>query len=394
MNDTTTFDRPSFRQRVRLPGRRTKPGARPGTIVADPLAPRPEIRVIGYGPDAVFEQDVAGVEELRPYLNRETVTWINVNGLGDAETIHELGVMFGIHRLALEDIANVHQRAKVEEYDGLVFVVARMVLNNGHQNTEQISLVLGPDFVLSFQERPGDCLEPVRERIRKGGGRLRETQADFLAYALLDAVIDGYFPVLERYGERIEELEAQLFDGVTREATARIHDLRGDLYALRKSIWPHREVVNGLMRDSTPLISEETRMHLRDCYDHAIQIIDIAESCREMCSDLRDFNLTQISIRQNEIMKVLTITATLFIPLSFIAGLYGMNFDRETSRWNMPELGWAYGYPFALGLMGAVAVGMLAFFRMRGWIGRPRGRRQPPVRRTGPSARDEVAVSD
>lgn len=373
---TDTAQHPTPVRRVNMPTG-TKPGTRPGTITVDPNAPAPVIRVTTYGPDAVDEHAVESVEDLPQYLNQRAVTWINVDGLGDAATLQRLGELFSVHPLALEDIAHVHQRAKVEEYDDQVFIVVRMVHDGAGKTTEQVSMILGEGFVLSFQERAGDCLDPVRKRIRKPGSRLRESKSDFLAYALIDAIIDAYFPVLERYGERIEHLETQLFDRATRETITLIHQLRSELYMLRKAIWPHREAMNALMRDTVPLITPFTRVFLRDCYDHAVQIIDITETCREMCGDLRDFHFSQISMRQNEIMKVLTITATLFIPLGFIAGVYGMNFDPGASPLNMPELSWYYGYPFALTLMGTVTAGMLGLFWYRGWIGRRRKWHRP-----------------
>ncbi len=370
MRDSETTQS-SIRRRVRLPKLRAKPGARPGTIVVDPAAPKPRIRVMAYDREHVAETDVTDIESLREQVGKHAVTWINVDGLGDANTLRQLGDVFGIHSLSLEDIAHVHQRAKVEQYDDHLFIVARMVHADGGAATEQVSLLVGSNFVLSFQERAGDCLGPIRDRIRKQGTRIRATGPDFLAYAIVDAIIDGYFPLLEQYSERIEEVESQLLDGGSAQSSAAaIHKIRGDLYGIRKAVWPHREAINSLLRDSVDLITEDTRVHLRDCYDHAVQIIDITETYREMCSDLRDLHFTQISTRQNEIMKVLTITATLFIPLSFIAGLYGMNFDTQKSPWNMPELSWAYGYPFALSLMATIAGGMLVFFWWRGWIGR------------------------
>ncbi len=355
----------------RLPKpRRATPGARPGTFVVDPDAPKPQIHVIEFGSDHVEEHDIEQIEQIADMVGRQSVTWINVDGLGDAGILSEIGEAFGFHRLMLEDIVHVHQRAKVEQYDEHVFLVARMVSLEDSLATEQISLVLGKDYVISFQERRGDCLDQVRKRLRSSAGRLRHAGADFLAYALLDAIIDGYFPVLEQYGERLEHIEDGLLEEATNETANQIHQLRAELYVLRKAIWPHRELVNSMIRDPLECVTDETRMHLRDCYDHTIQLVEITETCREMCADLRDLHFSQISIRQNEIMKVLTITATIFIPLSFVAGLYGMNFDPKASPLNMPELSWFYGYPFALGLMAAVAIGMLLFFRYRGWLGR------------------------
>ncbi|MBW3542447.1 MAG: magnesium/cobalt transporter CorA [Planctomycetes bacterium] len=356
--------------------RRTKPGAAPGTVRVHPDSPKPVVHIIAYGPEQFEERDLENLDELPALLERFAVTWIDVSGLGDADIIRGLGEKFGLHPLALEDVVNVHQRAKVEEYDERLFIVARMVAIEERVETEQISMFLGKNFVLTFQERPGDCLEPVRARVRKARSGIRADGIDYLAYALIDAIVDGYFPVLEEFGGRVDALEDDVARRETEDVVARIHQLRSDLLVVRRSIWPHREAVNALLRDRHPLFSDRTRLYLRDCYDHTVQIIDVTENYRDMCSDLRDFHFSQLSIRQNEVMKVLTIIATIFIPLGFIAGVYGMNFDTDVSPWNMPELEWFYGYPFALALMAAVAGIMLIFFRRRGWLG-GRRRREP-----------------
>jgi magnesium transporter len=354
--------------------RRTKPGAEPGTIRVAPEAPPPEIHVIGYGPDVLEEHDLGSVDELPPLLERFPIVWVNVEGLGDERTLIRLGELFHIHPLALEDVVHVHQRAKVEEYPEHLFIVARMVrLTDAELESEQVSVFLGRNYVLTFQYLPGDSFDPVRARLRTSRGRIRSAGADFLAYALLDATIDGYFPVLEAYGTRIEDLEDRMVEQVAAETIHQTHRLRSDLMLLRRFIWPHREAAHALLRDENPLISAETRVYLRDCYDHTVQIIDVVETHRDLCSDLRELYFTQLGTRTNEIMKVLTIIATIFIPLSFVAGLYGMNFDTSVSPWNMPELKWRFGYPFALGVMAAVAGSLLYFFWRRGWIGRGKG---------------------
>jgi len=365
--------------------RRTPPGASPGTLIADPAAVQPVVRLIGYGPDDLEERGVAVGEDLRALTGRWPVTWINVDGLADLELIQSLGEMFGLHRLALEDVVNVHQRPKVEDYEDHAFIVTRMIHGELPPATEQVSLFLGGNFLLTFQERPGDCFDLVRDRIRRRRGHIRERGVDYLAYALLDAVIDGYFPVLEACGERLESLEDTVLDQPSAEHSVQIHDMKRDLLTLRRAIWPQREMINALARDTLAQVSDQTRVYLRDCYDHTVQLMDIVETYREIASGLVDVYLSSVSARMNEIMKLLTIIATIFIPLGFIAGLYGMNFDTRISPWNMPELSWRWGYPFALGLMAAVAIGLLLFFRKRGWIGgRIHGRRgQPHTSRTG-----------
>jgi magnesium transporter len=343
------------------------PGASPGTISVDPEAPRPVIHVTAYGPDKLEERDIEGPSAIRGLLGSFPVVWVNVDGLGDAGVLTALGEIFGIHPLALEDVVNVHQRAKVEQYGETLFIVARMASLTEALETEQISMFLGKGFVLTFQERQGDCLDPVRERIRKSKGRIRQAGADYLTYALLDAVVDNYFPILEGYGERMEDLEREAAEP-SGETAARIHDVKRDLRNLRRAIWPHRESVGSLLRDGFEIVSDETRVYLRDCYDHTIQILDLVEGYREQGSDLMNMYMSGISNRMNEIMKVLTIIATIFIPLTFIAGIYGMNFNPEKSPLNMPELNWYWGYPFAICLMAASAIGLLLFFRRRKWL--------------------------
>lgn len=342
--------------------RRTPPGTSPGTISVDPQAPPPVIRVLAYDAGRVLERTLKNVEELVPLVPDWPVLWVDVTGLGDAATIARLGEIFHLHPLALEDVVNVHQRAKVEDYQDYLFLVARSVELTDRLETEQLSIFLGKTFVLTFQERPGDCFDPLRQRIRTNLGVVRSRGTDYLVYALLDAVVDAYYPVLEEYSDRIEALDEVVSDHRTAETVRRIHNLRIDLLALRRAIWPHRELLNALVRDPYPLVNRMTHFYLRDCFDHVVQIIDLVETYREMCSDLTDYALMTASNRLNEVMKVLTIIATLFIPLSFIASWYGMNFK-------MPELEWRWGYPYVATLMGAVALGLLGYFWRRGWIG-------------------------
>lgn len=333
------------------------------------MAVRPTVRLIRYGPDQLEEREVKDAESLRSLIGKWPVTWVNVDGLGDLDLIRALGEMFGLHRLALEDVVNVHQRPKVEEYEDHAFIATRMLVARDAAVSEQITMFLGEGYLLTFQERPGDVFDPIRERIRRHRGFIRESKADYLAYALLDAVIDGYFPVLEHCGERLEALEDEVVSRPGGAAVAAIHEMKRDLLTLRRAIWPQREMINTLVRDPSPYVADQTRVYLRDCYDHTIQIMDIVETYRETASDLMDVYLSSVSTRLNEIMKVLTIIATIFIPLGFIASLYGMNFDPEVSPWNMPELRWYLGYPFSLGLMLLLALGLLYFFRRRGWLG-------------------------
>jgi magnesium transporter len=350
-------------------GHRTPPGSTPGSLVSDPEAPFPEIRVMAWSEEDFFEKSGVSLKELEDLLGRWPMTWVNVDGLGDAETLRKLGDLFDVHKLALEDVVHVHQRAKVEEYGDHLFIVGRMLFLEGERiRTEQISLFLSAGVLLTFQEQKGDCLEPVRDRIRKGKGRIRVAGADYLAYAILDAVVDAWFPLLEEYGEMLEDLEDNILDLPGRETVAEIHHIKRDLLEIRRAIWPMRETVNGLFRQEE-LIQKETHLYLRDCYDHVTQIIDIVESYRDMASGLMDLYLSSVSNRMNEVMKVLTVIATIFIPLTFIAGIYGMNFNTEISPFNMPELNWKYGYLIVWGIMVALGGVMLGIFRRRGWLG-------------------------
>jgi len=348
--------------------RRAPPGTAPGTLVADPTASQPTIAVMAYGPDDFEETGIEDVEELASLIGQHAVTWINVIGLANLDLIRRLGEIFDLHGLALEDVVNLHQRPKLEEYPEHAFIVTRMVADGPSPTIEQVSMFLGKKFLLTFQERPGDCFEPVRLRLRASRGQIRSRQADYLAYALLDAVIDGYFPVLEGLGERLEVLEDRVIDQPADMEAAEIHDIKRELLLLRRAIWPQREMVNALTREALPYVTEQTRLYLRDCYDHTIQLMDIVETYREIATGLVDVYLSSVSTRLNEIMKVLTIIATIFIPLSFVTGIYGMNFDRGASPWNMPELAWYWGYPAVMGLMAVLAVAMLYYFYRKGWI--------------------------
>lgn len=352
----------------------------PGTIVSDPAAPKTRITLIAYGPgenDAGSlraERECATPEEAAAERGKHAMVWVNVDGLGEGDKITKLGDLFGLHRLAMEDVVHTHQRAKVEAYDGYVFMVMREAAFSDHLEMDQISMFIGPDFVLTFQEHPGDAFDPVRERIRKSKGKICSERPDYLAYALVDAVIDAYYPVLEKYGERLEELEDETIECATRATVEKIHDIKRDFLSLRRAIWPAREAMSTLVREDLPNVRPEVKVYFRDCYDHVVQLIDMLETYRETGSDLMEVYLTSVSNRMNEIMKVLTIISTIFMPLSFVAGVYGMNFHTDTSRWNMPELSWRYGYFFCLGVMAAIVVVMLGYFRHKGWIGGSRRR--------------------
>lgn len=303
------------------------------------------------------------VGELNEEVPTERVYWFRLEGTADTETLQQLGEAFELHPLALEDVVNTHQRCKVEDYGDYLFIVIRLPMYeaNGSLFTEQVSLFVGEDFVVSLHEG-SNALDTVRERILWAKGRIRELKADYLAYTILDTVIDNYFPVIEEIGDRLNSIDELLEGGFAPSHRLEIRNVRADLLLLRKTIWPQREAIASLLRDDCKLIHESTRMYLRDCYDHTIQLMDVTETYRELCADLRDFHVADITYRSNEVMKTLTVITTLFMPLSFIAGYYGMNFH------HMPELPSRFGYPTVILVMIVVASGLLVFFRRRGWI--------------------------
>lgn len=312
------------------------------------------------------ERQVENIEECFPFKEKSSVTWVNINGLHEVDILKKLGKHFNIHSLVLEDILNTSQRPKAEELEGYIFIVLRMLSYNGENSEikgEQISLILGENYIISFLEGETDIFYPIRERIRtRGKGRIRKMGSDYLAYALIDAVVDHYFLALEKIGEKIEGLEDELISNPKPEMLQSIHDLKSDMIFIRKSIWPLREVISSLVRGKFTLIKESTGIFLRDVYDHTIQVIDTVESFRDMLSGMLDIYLSSISNKMNEVMKVLTIIATIFIPLTFIAGIYGMNFE------NMPELKVSWGYFAVWGLMIVVGGAMVSYFRKKRWL--------------------------
>ncbi len=348
------------------------PGSMPGTLSIEPDAPHPVIVLIDYNEQTAVRLQVETPEECTPHLDTESVSWVDVKGLGSEDILTRLGAVFTLHPLVLEDIVNVPQRPKVEEYDDQLLIIAQMVMLRRSGKgflSEQVSLILGKHYLLTVQEEPEhDCFAAVRERIRLNKGTIRKHNADYLAYTLLDSIIDGFFPILERYGEEIEELEDEVVANPTRQTLEKIHKIKRDLLTLRRSIWPQRDAINSLIRDGSDLISDEVRIYLRDCYDHAVQVLDMVETYRELASSLMDVYLSSVSNRMNEVMKFLTIVSTIFIPLTFIAGVYGMNFNTEKSPFNLPELNWYWGYPLCWAMMIAIATVLVVFFRRKGWF--------------------------
>ena len=347
--------------------RSKKAGLPPGTLVhiGEKKAETPKIIIMDYDEARFQEKEIKTIEECFLFKDTPTVTWINIDGLHRVEILEKLGECYGLHPLVLEDILNTDQRPKMEDYGEYLYIVLRMLNYNDKSSeieSEQISLVLGPNFVFSFQEREGDTFNPIRDRIRNSKGRIRKMGADHLAYTLLDSIIDNYFIILEKLGEKIEFLEEEVITRPTPETLQTVHHLKREMIFLRKGVWPLREVISGLERGESSLIKESTRIYLRDVYDHTIQTIDTIETYRDMVSGMLDIYLSSISNRLNAVMKVLTIIATIFMPLTFLAGIYGMNFKY------MPELEWRWGYPAVWFAVVLISVSMLIYFRKKRWL--------------------------
>ncbi len=350
-----------------VPKHQLKRGLPPGELIHDGAAPAGpvNISVIDYSEDAFEERPAQGPDDCVPYRDSATATWIDVDGVQDLGIIERFGEIFGLHPLTLEDIANTHQRPKLEEFEDYIYIVLKMPRYDPETREfidEQVSFVLRPGCVLSFQERPGDVFDGIRERIRGGRGRIRKAGADYLMYALVDAVVDGYFSLLEAIGEQVEFIEDELAREPSQEVMRAIHNLKRETILVRRAIWPLREVISALSKNESALIESATMLYLRDVYDHTIQVIDTIESLRDMLSGLLDLYLSSVSNRMNEVMKVLTVIATVFIPLTFVAGVYGMNFQ------HMPELAWRWGYAAVWGVMLTILAGMLVFFKRKRWF--------------------------
>ncbi|MDP5339459.1 MAG: magnesium/cobalt transporter CorA [Nodularia sp. (in: cyanobacteria)] len=349
-----------------------QPGTLPGTIIVDENAQAPTIFLFDYNQDNFIRKQIEIPEECTTYLDQESVSWVDVQGLGNHDILQRLGQVFDLHPLVLEDVVNMGERPKIEDYEDQLLIIAQMVVPMEKDcgfYSEQVSFVLGKHYLLTVQEEPEhDCFEGVRLRIDRDKGIIRKQGADYLAYALLDAIIDGFFPVLEMYGERMEELEEEVILNPTRKTLQQIYQVRRELLQLRRAIWPQRNAINSLIRDGSKLIGVEVQIYLRDCYDHAVQVMDMVENYRELASGLMDVYLSSVSNKMNEIMKILTVISSIFIPLTFVAGIYGMNFNTEKSPYNMPELNWYWGYPICLAVMAAIASVLLFFFWRRGWL--------------------------
>jgi len=344
-----------------------KAGSSPGTLVhvGEQKVEETRITLIDYDDAHLEEKVIDGIEEAFPLKDLPTVTWINIDGLHEIDIIEKVGQHFNIHPLVLEDIVNTGQRPKTEEFEDLIYVILKMLHYNENAekiSSEQFSLVLGPNFLISFQEIQGDVFRTVRERIRKPKTRIRKAGCDYLAYALIDAIVDHYFVILEALGDKIEDLETELLDYPTRDTLEIIHEMKREMIYLRKQIWPIREMINSLVKGESSLLNESTSLYFRDVYDHTIQIIDTIESYRDILGGMLDIYLSTMGNRMNEVMKVLTIIATIFIPITFIAGVYGMNFKF------MPELDWRWGYFMVWGIVVVVVGIMIGFFKKKQWL--------------------------
>lgn len=345
--------------------RSKKAGLSPGTLIhiGEQKAEAVKIALFNYAGTRCDERPVTNLDELQPPAD-ETVMWIDVGGVHKVDVLEVFGKQFNLHSLLLEDIANTDQRPKLDDYETYLFLVVKMLsaTERGDILVEQVSFVLGRNYVLSFQENGTDVFHSVRDRLRGGKGRLRQNGSDYLLYALVDAIVDQYFAVLESLGEKIETLQERVVADPSPDTLRDIHALKRQLLFVRRAVWPLREATNSLSRSECPFLHEPTKVFFRDVYDHVVQIVDTIETLREMVSASLDIYLSSVSYRLNAVMRVLTVITTIFMPLSFIASIYGMNFE------HMPELKWEWGYPLILGLMGLVAAGMLIGFRQRKWL--------------------------
>jgi magnesium transporter len=348
------------------------PGTPPATLEkpdGDPSRPS-EIFLIQYDAETIFEGRFETFEELMERYDPTKVNWINIDGLGSTDLLRKMSERFSIHPLAMEDVLNTTQRPKVERYADQYFIISEMIYQEKERRitVEQLSLFLGESYVLTLQEECGhDVFEAVRARLRSGRGYARKMKADYLAYALLDATVDQFFPILEKVGDGIEDIEEELLSKPTKETLKKLYEGKRLLMQLRRAAWPQREIFSTLMRDDSGLVCEETQVFLRDCYDHTTQIIDILENFRDLAAGLMDVYLSSLGFRTNEIMRVLTVISSIFIPLTFIAGVYGMNFNTDHPL-NMPELNWPFGYLLCLGLMASIAIGMVMYFKRKHWL--------------------------
>jgi magnesium transporter len=355
----------------RLRSKRQRPprGTPAGTIRGVQTPTATTIDVLAYGPSGHVELRDPDESKILELMSQYKVVWINIIGLTDVDRLKRIGKIFNLHALALEDATNLYQRPKIEDYTHYYYIATRMAdVQRKETELEQFSLFFGKGFVIGIQEHKGDCFDPIRARVRGGKTSLYEHGADYLASAILDAVIDDFFPHIEHIADRLETLETDIMTRGQKDTVQKIYAMRQELLLIRRAIWPLRDALAIMYRDQSTLVEANTRFYFRDCYDHTVQIIDALESYRDLVSSMMEIYLSSVSYRLNDIMRTLTVISTLFMPLNLIAGIYGMNFHTDKSPWNMPELAWYYGYPFALGLMGLIVIVLLMLFRWRGWL--------------------------
>ncbi len=359
-----------FKTRYAIPG---SAPATLATLTAPADAPPPKIRLMEYDGASVVEKEITNVADLPPADDDGRVRWLDIEGLGDTALFKSLGEKYGLHPLALEDVLRTGQRPKLEPYDDYLFVIAQMVYQDEERVMcgEQVSMFIRPHLLITIQEEAdADVFDPVRERIRVGRGYIRKLKADYLAYALLDAIVDHCFPILENIGEALQDLEDDVLTRPNPSCVQTLHQHKRTLMHLRRFVWPERDVCNALLHDESGIVATQTKVFLRDCYDHTVQIMDLIESYRDVVSGLMEMYLSAVGMRTNEIMRVLTVMSAIFIPLTFVAGVYGMNFDNAGGQnpLNLPELHWALGYPVCIALMVAIAIGQIIFFKRKKWL--------------------------
>jgi len=351
--------------------RYTEQGAPPGAVIVGPGAGESVLSQIAFSTDHLGEHGGASAADLPSELDSGRVTWIDVRGLGDGSVVHALGERFGLHRLAISDIINVGQRPKVEHYENFLFVVLRMVHINalGELHWEQVSVVLGANYVLTFQETVEDSLAALRERIQAGRKVMRSSGADYLACAIIDTIVDGYFPVLEHFGDRLENFEELILEDKERGVLAELYTAKRDLAGFRRAIWPLREALSQLLRIEESRLTDSSKLYMRDTLDHTMQVVEVNESYRELAASLVDVHLSMVGQRTNDVMRVLTVISAIFIPLTFVAGIYGMNFDTDQPL-NLPELRWPLGYVYFWSVCLVLGTTLLLLFRKLGWLRR------------------------
>ena len=353
------------------------PGTSPTILTAPEEASDapPRLRYARYDEQSLEVKSIGSVADLPETTPDGPILWVELDGLRDIQILKDLGDRFGLHPLALEDVLHLGQRPKVEPYENHIFVVAQMVVQDeeGTVSSEQVSLFLGKGFLISIEEDPEtDTFAPIHDRLESGRGLIRKQKADYLCYALLDAIVDHHFPILEKVGDALQELDDSVINNPKAEHVHQLHECKRLLSSLRRYVWPEREITNVLLHDESGLIKRDTKVYIRDCYDHTIQVMDLIESYRDVASGLMEMYLSAVGMRTNEIMRVLTVMSSIFIPLTFLAGVWGMNFQGEkdgvSMPWNMPELHSPYGYPACLVLMATLAIAQIFYFRRKGWM--------------------------